>query len=85
MDTGDDTGIITEENATKCGEEGLYRMDNGQNMDDKHRETKRTERIPVERLLGALAPMPLPVAIAPPGMIGWKVLCEGGRRERWVR
>ena len=37
--------------------------------------------MPAQTFLGALAPMPLPVTTAPPGMIERKVLWEGGRRK----
>ena len=40
---------------------------------------KRTERTPAQTFLGAFAPMPSPVATAPPGMIERKVLVCGGR------
>ena len=43
-------------------------------------EMRRTERIPAQTFLGALAPIPLPVASAPPAMIGRRVRMCGERR-----
>jgi len=40
---------------------------------------ERTERTPAQTFLGASAPLPSPVATAPPGMIERKVLACGGR------
>ena len=43
-------------------------------------EMRRTERIPAQTFLGALAPIPLPIASAPPAMIGRRVRMCGERR-----
>ena len=57
----------------------------------KERKTRRTERIPAQTFLGALAPMPSPVTTAPPAMVEEKVLACGepvlleGGGERWVQ
>ena len=49
-------------------------MDDGQRVEGALGEREHTERIPTQTFLGMLAPMPSPVAIAPPAMIGRKVL-----------
>ena len=92
LDPGNDTGIVTKENTTKGGEEGLGTTFVTRTVEMK---TRRTERIPAQTFLGALAPMPSPVAIAPPAMIGEEVLVFSERRlvlwggwnggEGWVR
>ena len=69
--------------------EGLYMVDDGQWVEGTLGERERTERMPTQTFLGTLAPMPSPVAIAPPAMIGRKVLgycthTSGVRGERGV-
>jgi hypothetical protein len=95
LDTGDDTGIITKEDTTEGGEEGLQRRRWSESGGDQvlWRKWRRTERTPAQTFLGALPPMPGPVAAAPPAMVeeevrvwggGRLVLWEGGKGERRV-
>jgi len=79
LDTGDDTGIVTEEDTTKGGKEGLHGERWSRRGVHDGREMKRTERTPAHTSLGALAPRPSPVTTAPPGMIERKVLVCGER------
>ena len=94
----DGTGIITEENTTECSKSSLLREN--KRMRKGPRKARRgyegqTIRTPASLFLGALAPMPPPIATGPPGMTNeslgqgfvWGLREGNGRREKscWER